>query len=69
MFYYHFDGLGSVAAISDACAAIVESYKYDVFGEPTIWDVNSMEIVDSSGVGNPFMFTGRRFDSRSSLLT
>ncbi len=30
--YYHFDGLGSVVAISDTAADIVERYSYDVFG-------------------------------------
>ncbi|OHB58997.1 MAG: hypothetical protein A2Y12_19695 [Planctomycetes bacterium GWF2_42_9] len=34
IFYYHFDGLGSVVALSDATANVVEEYSYDVFGEP-----------------------------------
>lgn len=36
MFYYHFDGLGSVVALSDENASIVEKYSYDVYGRPTI---------------------------------
>ena len=44
---------------------IVERYYYNVFGEPAIWDVNAMEIVDSSVVGNPYMFTGREYDSET----
>ena len=35
-YYYHFDGLGSVAALSDDSGQITERYEYDVFGEPTI---------------------------------
>ena len=51
-YYYHFDGLGSVAALSDINNVIVETYSYDVFGEPNrVSDVN-----------NPYMFTGRRLD-------
>jgi RHS repeat-associated protein len=65
VYYYHYDGLGSVAALTDVNGTFVEYYEYNVFGEPIIWDVNAMEIVDSSVVGNPYMFTGREFDSES----
>jgi len=36
-YYYHFDGLGSVVALSDGYlfyGNVVERYSYDVFGEP-----------------------------------
>jgi len=36
MFYYHFDGLGSVVALSDENADVVEKYSYDVYGKPMI---------------------------------
>jgi len=67
LYYYHFDGLGSVAALTDVNGTFVEYYEYNVFGEPTIWDVNTMEIVESSVVGNPYMFTGREYDSETDL--
>lgn len=67
VYYYHFDGLGSIVAITDPNGTFVETYEYDVYGEPTIWDVNAMEIVESSVVGNPYMFTARRYDSETSL--
>lgn len=57
VYYYHFDGLGSVVALSDANAGIVERYSYDVFGESNI----------ESTIGNPYMFTGRRFDAETGL--
>ncbi len=57
LYYYHFDGLGSVAALSDNDGDIVERYSYDVFGEPN----------RVSGIHNPFMFTGRRYDTESGL--
>ena len=51
-YYYHFDGLGSVIALSNSSGDIVERYSYDVFGEPNrVSDVN-----------NPYLFTGRRYD-------
>jgi len=34
VYYYHFDGLGSVVALSDVNNDIVETYSYDAFGEP-----------------------------------
>ncbi len=44
VYYYHHDGLGSIAAISN---------------------INETVIDESSVVGNPFMFTGRRFDDET----
>ena len=66
VYYYHFDGLGSVIAFSDNSGAIVERYSYDVFGEPTIRDANE-QILTTSDYNNPYMFTGRRYDTESSL--
>ncbi|MBA7661043.1 hypothetical protein ES703_69053 [subsurface metagenome] len=67
IYYYHFDGLGSVIALTDTSGTFVEYYEYNVFGEPTIWDASAMEIVESSVVGNPYMFTGRRYDDETGL--
>ena len=64
-YYYHFDGLGSVVALSNTDGEVVEFYEYDVFGAPTIWDVNTMDIVEESTIGNPYLFTGRRFDDET----
>ncbi|MHC4121449.1 MAG: hypothetical protein ACYSWO_28585, partial [Planctomycetota bacterium] len=47
VYYYHFDGLGSVVALSDVNNVIAESYAYDVFGAPTIYDANYTEISPS----------------------
>ncbi|MFZ2147385.1 MAG: hypothetical protein WAV28_09200, partial [Sedimentisphaerales bacterium] len=35
-YYYHFDGLGSVVALSDSTGEVVEQYVYDVFGQPAL---------------------------------
>ena len=66
VYYYHFDGLGSVAALSDVNNVVVESYSYDVFGAPTIYDTNNGEI-SKSAIGNPYMFTARRADDETAL--
>ena len=65
-YYYHFDGLGSVVALSDVNNVVVESYSYDVFGAPTIYDANYTEI-SPSAIGNPYMFTARRADDETAL--
>jgi RHS repeat-associated protein len=66
VYYYHFDGLGNIAALSDENADIVESYSYDVFGAPTIYDENKTEI-SQSAIDNPYMFTARRADDETAL--
>jgi len=35
-YYYHFDGLGSVMALSDANNIVAERYAYDAFGQPAL---------------------------------
>ncbi len=57
VYYYHFDGLGSVVALSDANSDVAEAYSYDVFGEPN----------RTSDINNPYMFTARRYDADSGL--
>jgi RHS repeat-associated protein len=65
-YYYHFDGLGSVVALSDVNNVLVERYAYDVFGRSTIRDANGAEISETA-VGNPYLFTGRRYDAETAL--
>ena len=64
VYYYHRDGLGSVSEISDQSGALVERYEYDVYGRPTIFD-SSDNLLDASAIGNPYLFTGRRYDPES----
>ena len=66
VYYYHFDGLGSVAALSNNSGDTVETYSYDVFGAATIRDENGGEI-SVSDCNNPYMFTGRRYDPEAGL--
>jgi len=64
VYYYFYDGLGSIAGLSDAVGNLVERYTYDVFGKPTITDSDGVQL-GRSDVNNPYMFTGRRYDSES----
>jgi RHS repeat-associated protein len=58
--YYHTDGLGSVTKLTDVNGSVVESYTYDVFGNPSIFDQSS-NLKWISPVGNRFLFTGREY--------
>jgi RHS repeat-associated protein len=53
-----------VVALSNINGDIVERYSYKVFGTPTIRDANSQELTISD-YDNPYMFTGRRYDSET----
>ena len=75
-YYYHCDGLGSVAALSEADADIVEGYTYDAFGETTIntsggsdgrWVTADGSTATSSAYGNRIMFTAREYDAATGL--
>ncbi|VAX36346.1 hypothetical protein MNBD_UNCLBAC01-1000, partial [hydrothermal vent metagenome] len=57
-YYYHTDGLGSITQITNSAGSIIEQYTYDSYGQPS---------VTSSAIGNPYMFTGRRFDEESGI--
>ncbi|OHB74477.1 MAG: hypothetical protein A2Z25_22810 [Planctomycetes bacterium RBG_16_55_9] len=52
-YYYHFDALGSVVALSDSSGDTVQTYEYSVYGEVAVEDANHP---------NPYMFAGRRYD-------
>jgi len=58
-YYYTQDALRSVSDVLTSSGAIAEHYTYSAFGTPN----------QSSGVGNPFLFTGARYDQASSLYS
>ncbi len=57
-YYYHFDGLGSVVALSNSNGDSCQSYEYSVYGQVAASDPSHP---------NPYMFTGRRFDIETGL--
>ena len=65
-YYYTFDGLGSVFELTDNSESVVESYKYDAFGNVTIFD-SSLVPRPSSLVNNPYTYTSREYDSETGL--
>jgi len=58
-YYYHFDGLGSVVALSDSAGDTVQTYEYSVYGQ--------VAASEPEFLTNPYMFIGRRFDIETGL--
>ncbi len=56
-YYYLQDGLGSTTALTNATGSVVDSYRYDAFGNP----------VSTGTVENPFTFTGREYDGEDGI--
>jgi RHS repeat-associated protein len=56
--YYEGDGLGSITSLSNGAGALAQTYTFDSFGNQT---------ASSGSLTNSFRFTGREFDSETSL--
>ena len=56
--YYHADGLGSIASLTNASGQLAASYVYDSLGNLT---------TSTGTVTNPFQFTAREFDAEDGL--
>ena len=65
-YYFHADALGSVTEITDVTGAVVESYTYNVYGTPTIYDSNGSPL-SASAISNCLMFTARDRDPDTGL--
>jgi RHS repeat-associated protein len=71
--YYHQNALGSVIGLSDSAGNVVERYRYDAYGQVTVTDGVGNPVADNawgtahSALGNPYMFTGRRWDEETGL--
>jgi RHS repeat-associated protein len=61
-FYYQQDHEGSVSQLTSAAGAIIEKYRYDAFGAPTIYNAQNAWIWPSA-YGNNVMFTGRLYQN------
>jgi len=56
--YYETDGLGTVTSLSNSAGSLAQTYTFDAFGKQT---------ASSGSLTNPFKFTGREFDTETSL--
>jgi RHS repeat-associated protein len=57
-YYYHADQLGSVRALTDQSKAVVATYSYDAYGQPT---------ASTGSIANPFRYAGQYRDAESGL--
>ena len=65
-YFYQRDGLGSVTELTDENGDVVEHYRYSPYGKRKIYNSSWSEI-SASSTGNPYYFTGRRFDEETGL--
>jgi RHS repeat-associated protein len=60
------DHLGSIQALVNATGAVVESYRYDAYGNTTILS-SDLSPLTSSQLGNRYMFQGREYSATTGL--
>jgi RHS repeat-associated protein len=61
-FYYQQDHEGSVIYLTNPDGTLLEKYRYDVFGAPTIYAPDG-SLRTASVVSNRFLFTGREYSA------
>lgn len=72
--FYTFDGRGYVTGLVDSLANVTERYRYDVFGQPFLSEVDGQPVEEdeqrstSSPAGNPFFAGAQVWDSDTGLL-
>ena len=77
-YYFHQDQQKSVYAVTNEAGQVKEGYLYDAYGAQTIlqpgssgevsWsDADLLVPEGASAIGNPLLFTGRRFDAETGL--
>jgi RHS repeat-associated protein len=59
-YFFYQDHEGSVTHVRNQYNQLLEQYRYDAFGTPTIRDGNGT-VLGSSAINNRFMFTGREW--------
>lgn len=65
-YYYHSNSLGSVVAVTDSGAKVVERYEYNAFGEVSFYSGEYVSLTGSA-VGNTYTFSGRQHEPETGL--
>lgn len=65
-FYPQQDHEGSVTHLTNSSGAVIEKYRYDAFGAPTIYNASNAQL-STSAYNNRFLFTGREYASTFSI--
>jgi RHS repeat-associated protein len=61
------DTRGNVVSLLDKSGSVVESYRFDAFGNETIYDASGKQC-KSSPVHNPWRFSSKRFDDETGFV-
>ena len=62
-YYYHGDDMHNVVKLTDSAGLVVEGYDYGDYGSPEFYDASGvLTTATTSALGNPYLFTGRRWD-------
>lgn len=64
--FYHQNTLSSTFALTDSSGFTIKLIQYDPFGQKTIFSSDN-DLINSSQLNNPYLFTGRRMDEESGL--
>ncbi len=64
--FVHQNRLGSVTELTAEDGSVVERYRYDDYGKPTVLDANGT-VLTTPVAGNNFLFTGREYDWETGL--
>ncbi|MFN8825957.1 MAG: RHS repeat-associated core domain-containing protein [Planctomycetota bacterium] len=64
--YFHANSMGSVSELTGEDGLVVERYRYDEYGKPTVLDANGI-VLSAAVAGNSFLFTGREYDWETGL--
>jgi len=59
-YYLHQNHEGSVTLLTDTSGNVIESYKYDAYGAPAMYNAAGAQIA-STAYNNRFLFTGREY--------
>jgi len=65
-YFYSADALGSIKVIADDSGAVVETYNYKSFGQPTIRSAKS-QTISTSLIGNTRLFAAREYEQEAGL--
>ncbi len=60
VYYYGLDGHGSVANLTDSSEAVVNTYRYDPYG-------NSLGVTETATLPNPWRYAGGYYEAESGL--
>jgi len=60
VYYYGLDGHGSVANLTDSSGAVVNTYRYDPYG-------NSLGVTETATLPNPWRYAGGYYEAESGL--